>query len=42
MDRKTWQASVRGVVHDSDMTERLNNNNNTLAVFSKLVFSVCF
>ena len=26
-DRETWRAAVRGVCKESDMTERLNNNN---------------
>ena len=28
MDREAWWASVHGVVKESDMTERLNSNNN--------------
>ena len=26
-NRETWRAAVRGVCKESDMTERLNNNN---------------
>ena len=26
MDRGAWQATVRGVTKESDMTEQLNNN----------------
>ena len=28
MDRGTWQATVHGFTKESDMTERLNHNNN--------------
>ena len=28
MDRGTWQATIHGVTKESDMTERLNSNNN--------------
>ena len=27
MDRGAWQAAVHGVAKESDMTQRLNNNN---------------
>ena len=26
-DRETWCAAIRGITKESDMTERLNNNN---------------
>ena len=29
MDRGAWQATVHGVAKESDMTQQLNNNNNT-------------
>ena len=28
MDRGAWQATVHGVAKESDMAQRLNNNNN--------------
>ena len=28
MDREAWHAAVYGVCKESDMTERLNNDNN--------------
>ena len=28
MDREAWQATVHGVAKESDMAQRLNNNNN--------------
>ena len=28
MDREAWQATVHGVAKESDMVQRLNNNNN--------------
>ena len=28
MDREAWRATVHGVTKESDMTKRLNNNNN--------------
>ena len=35
MDRGTWKATVHGVAIESDMTERLNNNNKKVfCVFS--------
>ena len=31
-DRETWYAAVHGFAKESDMTERLNNNNNKLKI----------
>ena len=28
MDREAWQATVHGVAKESDVAQRLNNNNN--------------
>ena len=31
-DREAWRAAVHGGHKESDMTERLNNNNNNICV----------
>ena len=39
MDRRAWCATVHGVTKESDMTEQLNNNSETLK-FKALIFSL--
>ena len=39
MDRGAWQATVQGVTEESDMTERLNDNNNNTKTMSPTSYS---